>query len=442
MKIVVIGGVAAGMSAASKLRRLKPEDTLVVYEKGNDLSYGACGMPYVLSDVIEDIDSLVARTVDDFAAQNITVHTEHEVIAIDSDKQTLRVRHHDTEFTETYDALIIGSGASAIRLPVPGADLQGLHVLNSLDDLRHLKSALEKAKTVAVIGGGFIGIEVIENLVHKGLKVHLIERLPNVLPQFDAALTEHALKLLKTHHVEVHLEETVSQYEGESSVTHVSTDKGRYAVDLVIEAIGVRPNTQFCEGTAIARLRNGAIIVDDQMRTNVANIYATGDCVAYPHRLKKEPAFVPLGTHANKGGRVIAQTIAGFESRFNGVLGSGIVKVFDDAFAKTGLSYDEAIQEGYPAAYVDVKARNQAGYYPGAQPIQMRLVYDTERCVLLGAQMVGQKGVSDRINILALAIAHAIKVQDIAQLDMAYSPPFSPVWDPLQVACNQIPCGQ
>lgn len=442
MKVVIIGGVAAGMSAASKLRRLNPQATLVVYEKGNDLSYGACGMPYVLSDVIEDINTLVARTVEDFAAQDITVHTQHEVLRIDPTTQSLRVRHGEKEFDDTYDVLIIGSGASAIRLPVPGADLKGLHVLNSLDDLRHLKSALDEAQTIAVIGGGFIGIEVIENLVHMGKDVHLIERLPHVLPQFDPAVTEHALNRLNAHGVHVHCDETLTHYAGTSRVTQVHTDKGHYVVDLVIEAIGVRPNTQFCEGTSIVRLANGAIVVDEQMRTSLPNIYATGDCVAYPHRLRKDPAFVPLGTHANKGGRVIAETIAGIDARFNGVISSGIVKVFEDTFAKTGLRYEEAIQEGYKAAFVDVKARNQAGYYPGATPIHMRLVYDRERCVLLGAQLVGEKGVSDRINILALAIAHEIKVYDIAQLDMAYSPPFSPVWDPIQVACNQIKCGQ
>ena len=440
MRVVIIGGVAAGMSAASKLKRLRKNVEIIAYEKGGDLSYGACGMPYHLSDVIPKESSLVARTVDDFKQQDITVHTFHTVKKVKPTTKTLIIEHQNKTFEDHYDVLIVASGAGAIQLPVPGRNLENIHVLNSLEDTRQLKTQLQTAKKVAIIGGGFIGVEVAENLLHMNKEVVLIERLPQILPTYHSRLSALAQEALEKGGLTIRLNETVESYEGTLAVTRVHTDQGSYEVDLVVEAIGVRPNTDFLEGTDIKRLRNGAIVVDEQMRTSDPFIYAAGDCVAYPHKLKKAPSFVPLGTHANKGGRIIAENIAGQKTAFQPILGSGIVKVMDLALARTGLSLKEAQEEGYAVDHVEVQARNQAGYYPGATKIYLDLVYDTKRCVLLGAQLAGEKGVSDRINILALAIQNETNIRDIAFLDMAYSPPFSPVWDPIQVACNQIKC--
>lgn len=440
MNVIIIGGVAAGMSAASKLKRLNPNAKITVFEKGQDVSYGACGMPYHLSGVIEKENSLIARTAEAFNEQGIEVKLEHTVVGVDPSTKLVRVLHQGEEHEVHYDHLIVATGAGAIRLPVPGKNLHNIHVLNSLEDARQLKAALNSAQKVAVIGGGFIGVEVAENLLHMKKDVVLIERLPHILPTYDEALSSLAKKALIDAGLTLRLEETVTSYEGESQVSRVVTDQGYYDVDLVIEAIGVRPNTRFLEGSSLAQLKNGAIVVDKHMRTSDPFIYAAGDCVAYPHKLKREPSFVPLGTHANKGGRIIAETLMGEGTEFQPILGSGIVKVMDLGLARTGLTLKEALDEGYDAGQVEVKARNQAGYYPGAKPIYIHLVYERKRCVLLGAQMVGEKGVGDRINILALAIHSVTKIRDIAFLDMAYSPPFSPVWDPIQVACNQIKC--
>lgn len=440
MKILIIGGVAAGMSAASKLKRLNPQAHITVFEKGSDVSYGACGMPYHLSGIIEKEHSLIARTAQAFNDQGIEVKLEHTVTLVEPAKKQIRTEHQGIEQTHTYDQLIVASGAGAIRLPVPGKTLENIHVLNSLEDARQLKKALVSAKKIAIIGGGFIGVEVAENLLHMNKDVLLIERLERILPTYDEALSTLAQDALIGAGLTLRLAETVKAYEGDTAVKKVVTDQGDYEVDLVIEAIGVRPNTSFLKDSGLNLLGNGAIVVDTHMRTSDPFIYAAGDCVAYPHKLKKTPSFVPLGTHANKGGRVIAEALMGEETSFQPILGSGIVKVMDLALARTGLTLEEAQSEGYEAAQVEVKARNQAGYYPGAKPIYIHLVYDVKRCVLLGAQMAGEKGVGDRINILALAIQSETLIRDIAFLDMAYSPPFSPVWDPIQVACNQIKC--
>ena len=438
MKVIVIGGVAAGMSAAAKLKRLSKDTTIVVYEKGSDLSYGACGMPYYLSDIIKDEQSLIARTQEAFIADGIDVFINHEVIEVKPEDKKIVVKHKNQTFEDTYDKLIIATGAHAIRLPVDGSELSGIHVLNSLEDAKQLKKALQNAQNIAVIGAGFIGVEVAENLVHMHKNIYMIERLDQVLNIYDKSMSMHAQKALEDAGVHLKLSENLKSYEGNTHVQKVVTDKNTYAVDLVIEAIGVRPNTKFLENTGIKRLKNGAIIVNDKMETSIKDIYAAGDCVAYHDNLKNTHVYVPLGTHANKTGRVIASNIAGIPEKFQGIIGSNVVKVMDLTVAKTGLTMKEVedLKLGYKC--VDVTAKNQAGYYPGAEKIYMRIVYDPKTYILKGAQLIGKKGVSSRINIMALAISKEITAKDFSQLDLAYAPPFSPVWDPLQIATNQI----
>jgi len=442
LKVVVIGGVAAGMSAASKLKRLSKDTEIKVFEKGSDLSYGACGMPYYLSDMIKDDEALIAKHAKDFIAAGIDVFLQHEVIGLDAQQKQVQV--YDAKsgetFNESYDKLIIGTGAHPIRLPVDGKNLKGIHTLNSLQDARQLKAKLDDYESVAVIGAGFIGVEVAEQLAEMGKKVMMIEREDQVMPQFDKPISEHALHALEEAGVSVALGETVEGYLGEGTVEAVKTNHDTYAVDAVIEAIGVLPNTSFLKDTGLEMLKNGAIVTNDKMETSLKDIYAAGDCASYIHRLKKTQAYIPLGTHANKAGRVIAEQIAGNDLKFHGVIGSTVLKVVDLEMAKTGLTVKEAEKENITVDYVDVKARNQAGYYPGAEPIHMRITYDPKTCKLLGAQMIGKKGVSSRINIIATAIMQGLTAEAFSNLDLAYAPPFSPVWDPLQIATNQIKC--
>ncbi len=443
MRIVIVGGVAAGMSAASKLKRLRPDATIDVYEKGPDVSYGACGMPYYLSDVIKDADALVARSAAEFQKRGINVHTYHEVVGVDTEQKKVQIRTPDNNLRdETYDALLVASGASAIRLDVPGSESKNIHVLNTLEDAKRLKKALheESSKKVAVVGAGYIGVEVAEALVEMGKEVFLIEREHRVLPGFDAEIGETVEEALKEAGVKLHLGETLKAYKQSGDTLNVVTDASNIDADVVVEAIGVSPNTSFLDNTGVKRHKNGAIQVNDRMESNVSSIYAAGDCASVPHRLKAENAYIPLGTHANKCGRVVAHQIAGDDKRFNGVVGSTVLKALSLEVAKTGLDETEAKREGIPVQSVTITAPSHAGYYPGMKKIKVKVFFNPENCRLLGAQMVGEKGVAHRINVMAAALHAKMDVTEFSNMDLAYTPPFSPVWDPLQIACNQIKC--
>jgi len=440
MKTIIIGGVAAGMTAAAKLRRLDKNADITVYEKGTDLSYSGCGMPYYLSDIVTDESSLVARYKEDFEKNNIHVLLNHEVISVNEKDKTIKVVDliNQQELSDHYDKLLIATGTKARRTNVPGSELVNPYVLNQLSDARLIKPLIENAKTVAIIGGGYIGLEVAENFAHKGIKVHVIQLSNQILGVFDKDISSMAQKALENKGVSIHLLEQLSSYEKIENKTIVHTDKSNYEVDFVIEAIGVIPNTAFLKETGIKMLRNGAIAVNGRCETSIDDIYAAGDCASYHHLIKDELVYVPLGTHANKTGRIVAENIAGNKESFNGIVGSSIIKIVDLGLAKTGLGIDEAKRLNLDYDYVDVTAKNQTGYYPGAKDIFMRIVYEKTTGILKGAQLVGEKGISDRINIMALAITKSLTAKELSQLDFAYAPPFSPVWDPLQVATNQI----
>ncbi|MGM0496101.1 MAG: CoA-disulfide reductase [Bacillota bacterium] len=440
MKTIIIGGVAAGMSAASKLRRLDKDAIIHVYEKGSDLSYGACGMPYYLGGLIENEEKLIARTKSDFEKKNIKVFLKHEVVKVNPKAKTIEVKNLEQNkiINDKYDKLVIAVGTKANRTNILGTDKANIQVLNKLSDARKLKPLIDKAKSVAIIGGGYIGLEIAENLAHLGKKVDIIERLPQLLPIYDKVIAKKAQTALEAIGVNIYLEENLEEYLQKNNKTIIKTNKNSFEEDLVIEAIGVRPNTEFLKDIGLDMLSNGAIIVNDKMETSLKDIYAGGDCVSYHHLLTNKNAFVPLGTHANKAGRVIAENIAGNKEIFSGIVGSNIIKVDKLAIAKTGLGYQEAKRENFNYEYVDITAKNQAGYYPGAKEIFIRIVYEPKTGILKGAQIVGEKGVSSRINIMALAITKGLTAKEFSGLDLAYAPPFSPVWDPLQIATNQI----
>ncbi|MFW6284884.1 MAG: CoA-disulfide reductase [Bacillota bacterium] len=446
MRIVIIGAVAGGMSAASKLRRLDSKSDIVVFEKGEDVSYGACGLPYYLSGEVESDQTLVARTPEKFREKGIDLRLRHEATEVNPKKKTVSVHDHEKNETkeEPYDKLLIATGASAIRLPIEGRELGNIHTLSSLEDGRTLHAALRRddVKHVTLIGAGYIGVEVSEALRALNLEVTMVEQTPHVLPNFTAMVGETVEKTLRENGVDLRLSETVKAYQGDKNVKTVITDKGRIETDLVIEAIGVRPNTAFLESSGIERLGNGAILVNAKMETNLPDIYAAGDVAAMPNRLTGQASYLPLGTHANKAGRIVAERLAGMDSLFEGVIGSTVLKAFDLEVARTGLTAGEAEKsERFEVKTTTVKAPDRSGYYPGATPIEIKLFHDQKTCRLLGCEMVGKSGVAHRINIMATAISTGLTARAFSQLDLAYAPPFSPVWDPLQTACNQIKCG-
>lgn len=440
MKTIIIGGVAAGMTAAAKLKRLLPDQHIVVYEKGFDLSYSGCGMPYFLGDVVTDESKLIARNVQDFKNDGIDVLVGHEVIALNHELKRVEIKHLLTQktFVDFYDTLIIATGTKAKRSNVSGSNLKRVYVLNQLYDMRLIKDEVIKGRRVAIIGGGYIGIELAENLRHKGLDVDIIQRGSHILTVFDQDVSVKAVDVLNDLGVSVHVNETLKSYEQLPSGVRVVTSMRTLDVDFVVECIGVTPNTEFLKDTGIALSSNGAIVINSKCMTSLTGVYAAGDCVSYHHIIKQVDAYVPLGTHANKTGRIVAENIAHLNVSFNGIVGSNIIKIGALAFAKTGLGIDEATALGLSCAFVDITAKHQTSYYPGATDLFVRLVFETHSGVLKGAQLVGEHGVSDRINIMALAITKSLTAREFAQLDFAYAPPFSPVWDPLLVAANQI----
>lgn len=440
MKTIIIGAVAAGMSAASKLRRLDKDAVIHVYEKGKDISYGACGMPYFLGGLIKDEKTLVARTIEEFEKANIKIFLMHEVISVNPETKTVTILKNDTNETiqDHYDNLLIATGASARRTRVPGNNQSNIYVLSQLSDARSLQKAIKGVRSVAIIGGGYIGVEIAENLARLGLKVRIIENMNQILGVYDYDFAKIAQVELELIGVEIHLRETLQSYGNDNYQIIVETDLGKYPVDLVIEAIGVEPNTAFLKDTGISMMPNGAIVVNDRMETSITDIYAAGDCAAYYHLIKNALAYVPLGTHANKTGRIVAENIVGQNTRFAGVIGSSIIKVNELALGKTGLGFEEAKRLGFDYDYVDVDAKTHAGYYPGAKNIYIRVVYERGTGILKGAELVGEEGVSDRINIMATAISARMTASEFSLLDLAYSPPYNSVWDPLQVATNLI----
>ncbi len=442
MRVVIIGGDAAGMSAASKLRRLDESSEIIVFERGSDVSYSACGMPYHLKGEIEQESHLYARRPEDFQKQDIDLRLLHEVTALDAEKKeiTVKDRKNDKNSTHTYDKLVIATGADGIRLGLEGTDKERVFTFNDMEDMRRLKRTIEaKAPERAVIvGGGFIGVELAEAFHAKGIRTSIHEREAEILPQLDREFGRAAREEMERHGIAVATRSTVRGYEERDGRYHVLTTAGEEEADFVVEAVGVRPNTDFLKGSGLEYLPNGAIRVNDAMETALADVYAAGDVASVYHRILERDVHVPLGTHANKAGRVIAERIAGRDARFPGVLGSFVVKVFTRTAAKTGLSLQEAKKAGIAAEEATIEAPSRAGYYPGKERIKVRIVYDPKDNRLLGFQLFGADGVAQRLHAAAVALWAAMDAATFRQADLAYAPPFSPVYDPLLVCANQI----
>lgn len=439
-KMVVIGGVAAGMSAASKARRLDKTLDIVVYEKTGHISYGSCGLPYFIKGEIPRIEDVVVRTPQQFAKQNIQVHVRHEVLAIDPQAKTVRVRNLSTqqEFTDRWDKLIFTAGAAAVRPPIPGLDLPGIFTLRNVEDAVSIKQWLDEKqpKQAVVVGGGYIGLEMAEALAEHGIAVTVIEMLPQVMANMDADMAEHVAAELTRQGVDLRLEHAVQAFEGNGQVQQVIAAGQTFPADLVIFSVGARPNVPLAQAAGIALGPTGAVAVDKHQRTNLENVWAAGDVAEALDLVTGKPAYVPLGTTANKQGRVAGTNAGGGHATFEGIVGTAIVKVFDLHAARTGLTEKQAVAEGLNVETVTVKAPARAHYMPVHPPIHTKLVFEKETQRLLGGQMVGTEGVSKRIDVIAAALHAGWTTFDLANLDLSYAPPFAPVWDPVLVAAN------
>lgn len=439
MKVIIIGGVAAGMSTAAKLKRADKEAQITVYEKSKHVSFGACGLPYFVGNFFEDSNKMIARTVEQFNTSGITVNIEHEVLNVDTNNKCVTIKNlvNDEVFTDTYDKLMIATGASAIIPPIKNVDLKQVYTLKSMEDGHALKEAMqnEELKRVAIVGAGFIGLEVVEAAKQYGKEVHVFQLNDRVLVDtFDKEVTDLLEEELRSHGVHLHLGQTVTELSGDECVTQIKTKDESFDVDVVVLTAGVRPNTAFLKETGIEMLRNGALVIDSEGRTSIDDIYAAGDCASINHLLKSEPAYVPLATVANKMGRIIGENLAGAHHTFNGSLGSACLKVMDLEAGRTGLSEQETINLGINYKTVFITDMNQTSYYPGQTKINVKLIYNADTKVILGGQVVGRKDAVQRVNVLATAIFAKLTTDQLAMLDLCYAPPFARTWDVLNIA--------
>ena len=440
MKVAVIGGVAAGMSAASKIKRMDPQAEVTVYEKGGYLSYGACGLPYYVGGFNDDYTKMIARTREQFEKTGIKTHLHHEVLKVIPSEKQLLVRNHETGdiFIDSYDKLMISTGAPAVKPPIEGIDRKGVYQLKTLEDGLRLKeiAADPQIRNVVVVGGGYIGIESVDAFLHLGKNVTCVEFADRILMPFDREISALAEKELISKGVSLRTSEKVVSIQGGQSVSSVVTDKGQYPADLVVLSIGVRPATEFLRDTGIQMAPNGALIVDREMRTSIADIWAAGDCSLVYHKGLKENAFLALGTVANKCGRIAGENIMGKHIKFTGALGSAAIKVCDLEMGRTGLGEAEAQRQAIDYRTVIVEGMDHPAYYPDPTPITIKLIYEAGTRRLLGAQTAGIKGAVMRVDVFAVAIHNNMTTDELGMTDLVYAPPFAGVWDAVHIAAN------
>lgn len=446
-RLVVIGGDAAGMSAASKVRREQPGREITVFERSPHTSYSACGMPYYIAGLVDEPEKLVVRSPEKFRERfNIDVRTRHEVLAIDRPAQRVWVAdlEQGSEAWEPYDQLLIATGAEAIFPPLPGSDAEGIFSLSTLASGIKVYEFMDQQlpRTAVVVGGGYIGLEMAEALVRQGLQVTLIEKGEQVMGTLDPDMGALVSEALREIGVTLYLNESLVGYEvANGKVSAVVTDQRTIPADLVIVGLGTRPNSRLAADAGIVLGEKGAIRVNPRQQTSAQNIWAAGDCAESFHLISRRPFHIALGTVANKQGTVAGTNLAGGYATFPGVVGTAVSKICKFEVARTGLTEREISGLGLLYRTATIKSKTRAGYYPGAGWIMVKLLAEQGSGRLLGGQIVGLEGAAKRIDVLATALTAGMTVQQIVDLDLSYAPPFSPVWDPVQIAARKLLSG-
>ncbi|MEE1071573.1 MAG: CoA-disulfide reductase [Cellulosilyticum sp.] len=441
MKVIIVGGIAAGMSAAAKLKRSHKEAQVIVYEKSSHISFGACGLPYYVGRFFDNPSQMLARTPEQAAKSGIEVYVEHEVLKVNVEEKNVQVKNLKTGevLTETYDRLMIATGACAVMPCIENLELENVHTLRSMEDGEIVREKLQDSsiKRVGIIGAGFIGLEAVEAAKKLGKEVVVFQAGDRVLRNvFDKEITDILEDEIREEGVRLYLNAKITALAGKDKVEQIITTNETVDVDLVILATGVRPNTDFLKDTGIEMLENGAIVIDHEGKTSIEDIYAAGDCATVPHLLMKKPAYIPLATSANKLGRIVGENLAGKNETFEGTLGSSCLKVLHMEAGRTGLTEAEAIKEGLDYKVAFITDKNQTDYYPGQEDISIKLIYDAKTNVLLGGQVVGKKDAVQRTNVLATAIYAKMTTKQLGMLDLCYAPPFARTWDALNIAGN------
>jgi NADPH-dependent 2,4-dienoyl-CoA reductase/sulfur reductase-like enzyme len=438
-RLVIIGGDAAGLSAAAQARRLRPADDLeiVVLEQGPEVSYSACGIPYWIGGLVSDRDRLLARTPAQFAAKDITIRTDTRAEGIDLAAGEVVATGGERL---GYDDLVVATGGRPLRPPVPGLDADGVYGVHRLADGADIRAAISAgAKRAVVLGGGYIGLEMAEVLQTRGLHVTVVLADPLPMAQLDSDMGERVCKAMGDMGLDVQSGQPVREIEvdADGAVRAVRTDAGSYPADLVVLGLGMGPEVALAREAGLQLGPTGAVDVRHTQRSRShPEVFAAGDCSQTFHRLTGEAIHVALGTHANKQGRVAGSVIGGRPARFAGVLGTAMTKVGDLEVARTGLCTTQAQDGGYDFRTEFIEATTRAGYYPGAAPIAIKLISERGSGLLLGAQIVGGPGSGKRIDVLATAIWARMTAEDLAGSDLSYAPPFSPTYDPVIVAAR------
>lgn len=435
MKIVIVGGVAGGMSAATRLRRLMEEAEIVVLEKGPFVSFANCGLPYYVSGEIADRDALLVQTPESLKARfNLDIRPFHEVTAISPERKTVTVENDQGSFEESYDKLILSPGAKPLIPEMAGlAESENVYSLRNVPDLDRIMQALEKAPTKAtVIGAGFIGLEMAENLKSRGLEVTVIEKAPHVLPPLDEEMAAYVKNELMNKGVHVITGESAQSFSEKGQKILLTNGEEVYS-DLTILSVGVRPENTLAKQAGIQTGLGGGILVDESYQTSIPDIFAVGDAIVVKQQVSGEDALISLASPANRQGRQVADTIAGLQRTNRGSIGTAIVRVFDLAAAATGLSERAVKQLGLDYQVVHVSGKDHAGYYPNASDLVLKLVFDPKTGKIYGAQGVGAKGIDKRIDILATAIKGGLTIFDLPELEFTYAPPFGSAKDPVNM---------
>ena len=440
MKVVIVGGVAGGATAAARIRRLDEQAEIVVFERSGYISYANCGLPYYIGGVIEDPDDLTLQTPESFFSRfRIYMKVHHEVTAIHPDKKTVSVKNLETseEFEESYDKLLLSPGAKPVWPNLPGMDSDRLFTLRTVEDTFRIKEFVDqnKPKSAVMVGGGFIGLEVAENLRELGMDVTIVQRPKQLMNPFDADMASFIHAEMRKHGVKLALGYSVEGFaERDGGLDVLLKDQPSIHADMVVLAIGVTPESILARDAGLALGMKGSVLVNDRMETSAPDIYAVGDAVQVRHYVTGEDALIALAGPANKQGRIAADNICGGDSRYLGSQGSSVIKVFDMTAATTGINETNARKAGLDVDTVILSPMSHAGYYPGGKLMTMKVVFEKETYRLLGAQIVGYDGVDKRIDVLATAIHAGMNATDLKDLDLAYAPPYSSAKDPVNMA--------
>jgi NADPH-dependent 2,4-dienoyl-CoA reductase/sulfur reductase-like enzyme len=442
-RLVVIGGDAAGMTAASQARRRRPPDELdvVAFERGRFTSYSACGLPYLVAGDIDEPEALVARTPAEHRANGIDIRPEHEVVAIDLENRTVTavdLRVDGETRTEPFDDLVVATGAVPIRPPLPGVDAAGIHGIQTITDGVALRDDVAGRTRAVVVGAGYIGLEMAEAMQQRGLDVTIVEAAPQPMSTLDTDMGALVAGAIRATGIDLRTDTEVLGFDtdGDNHVRGVVTAAGVIPADIVVLGIGVRPNSRLAADAGLEIGERGGIATDRRQATSAERVWAAGDCVETFHRISRRQVAIALGTHANKQGRVAGTNATGGYAAFPGVIGTAITKICEYEIGRTGLSEREATAAGFEYESAKIESTTRASYYPGAQPITVKVLVEKGKGRLLGAQVIGREGAAKRIDVMATAIWNEMVADEFGQVDLSYAPPLSPLWDPTLIAAR------